>query len=163
MQLEWHWEGDSGHRFYAVLTGLDDTTPLMRDITQYLFHEARQRFAREESPDGAKWAPRSPATLASYRREKSVWGRILQKEGGLFDTLATEAGNGYASIFVNQPYAAVMQFGASKGAFGNTRRGSPIPWGNIPARPYLGIAEPQETNIYSIIEEWLESVGGTDS
>jgi phage virion morphogenesis protein len=146
----------------AALTGLSDgfadTTPLMQDIAQWLFVDATDRFSRERAPDGSIWAPRSQTTLDAYRRQGSPWGRILQKEGGLFGSLATEAGNGYASIFVNQPYAAVMQFGAKKGAFGKTRRGAPIPWGDIPARPFLGFEQPQIETITEIVTEWIEGL-----
>jgi phage gpG-like protein len=37
--------------------------------------------------------------------------------------------------------AAVLQFGAKKGAFGATRRGAKIPWGDIPARRYFPVTE----------------------
>ncbi len=138
--------------------GLADTTPLMQEIAQWLFNDARDRFNRESAPNGSVWAPRSQTTLDAYRRQGSPWGRILQKEGELIDSLATEAGNGYASIFVNRPYAAVMQFGAAKGAFGKTKRGAPIPWGNIPARPFFGFEQPQVDAITAIIAEWLEGL-----
>jgi phage virion morphogenesis protein len=159
MQFTWHWDGDSGVRFHRVVDGLDDTSGLMADMAQYLYNAARDNFANERSPDGIAWAPRSPATLEAYRRQGSPWGRILQKEGGLFDSLATESGRDFASVFVNRPYGAVHQFGAAKGAFGKTKRGAPIPWGNIPARPFLGVGEKQEEDIKAIVEEWFTGLG----
>ena len=53
-------------------------------------------------------------------------------------------------------YAAAMQFGAAQGAFGRTRRNGPIPWGNIPARPFLGISADDETNILGALAGWIE-------
>jgi phage gpG-like protein len=41
-----------------------------------------------------------------------------------------------------------MHFGARQGAFGRTRRNGPIPWGNIPARPFLPISENGEMNAF---------------
>lgn len=52
-------------------------------------------------------------------------------------------------------YAATMQFGASKGAFGRTKVNGPIPWGDIPARPYLGISAEDETNLLDELRGWL--------
>ncbi|MEQ3671482.1 MAG: phage virion morphogenesis protein [Pseudophaeobacter sp.] len=56
----------------------------------------------------------------------------------------------------NAIQSAVMQFGAAKGAFGTASNGSSIPWGNIPARPFIGISEEDETNLALELEEWLE-------
>lgn len=55
----------------------------------------------------------------------------------------------------NLIYAAVQQFGAGKGQFGNMANGSPIPWGNIPARPFLGISPEDETNILALIADFI--------
>jgi phage gpG-like protein len=52
-------------------------------------------------------------------------------------------------------YAAVQQLGARRGQFGRTRRGAPIPWGDIPARPYLGISQADSSAILDIISQYL--------
>lgn len=52
-------------------------------------------------------------------------------------------------------YAAVMQGGAAQGAFGRTSRGGPIPWGNIPARPFLGLSDSDRAGVLEIIAEYL--------
>ena len=52
-------------------------------------------------------------------------------------------------------YAGTHQFGAEKGAFGATSRGDPIPWGNIPARPFLGLSGDDETEIGNLITDYL--------
>jgi len=52
--------------------------------------------------------------------------------------------------------AATQQFGAAKGAFGRTKFNGPIPWGNIPARPFLGISEEDESNLVDMLREYLE-------
>jgi phage gpG-like protein len=48
-----------------------------------------------------------------------------------------------------------MQFGATKGQFGQTKRGASIPWRNIPARPFLGLSPTDETEIVATVEEYL--------
>jgi len=53
-------------------------------------------------------------------------------------------------------YAAVQQFGAKKGAFGRTRRGAPIPWGDIPPRPFLGLSDADRRSILDLIAEHLD-------
>ncbi len=49
-------------------------------------------------------------------------------------------------------YAGTHQFGAAKGAFGSTSKGAPIPWGDIPARPFLGLSDADEADIRDLID-----------
>jgi phage gpG-like protein len=52
-------------------------------------------------------------------------------------------------------YSAAQQFGMKKGYAGTNKRGSPIPWGDIPARPFLGISDQDRTNILDTVFEYL--------
>ncbi len=54
-------------------------------------------------------------------------------------------------------YSRVQQFGAAQGAFGKTKRGAPIPWGPIPARPYLGFSAHDKWTIADIVRKHLDS------
>ena len=56
--------------------------------------------------------------------------------------------------------SAVMQFGAKKGEFGCTKRGVPIPWGDIPARPFLGLSDEDASTVVAILKEHFESAMG---
>ena len=138
-----------------ALAGLADPTPVMGEIAQYMFTDTKQNFIRQRAPDRSVWAPKSPATIESYRRQGLGPGRILNKEGALFDSVAVNWGSDFAEVSVNQPYAAVQQFGARQGAFGRTKRNGPIPWGNIPARPFIGFEEEQQEAVIEILEDWL--------
>ena len=111
-----------------------DLTPVMKVIGERLLNSARERFADEEAPDGSAWAPLSEGTLKAKQRNR---GRILTRDGYLGGTLAYRADS--TSVEIGSPliYAGTHQFGAEQGAGGVTSRGSPIPWGDIPARPFL--------------------------
>jgi phage gpG-like protein len=67
-------------------------------------------------------------------------------------------------VGTNVIYAGTHQFGARQGAFGRTRRGGPIPWGDIPARPFLptdGLPEEQRREVLDLIREhFARAVGG---
>ena len=52
--------------------------------------------------------------------------------------------------------SAVMQFGAKEGEFGSTKRGAPIPFGDIPARPFLGLSDEDRDQVLEILKEHLE-------
>jgi phage gpG-like protein len=48
-------------------------------------------------------------------------------------------------------YAAAQQFGMKKGYAGRNSKGRPIPWGDIPARPFLGISDYDKATILDFI------------
>ena len=111
-----------------------DLRPAMMEIGETLLNSARERFVDEEAPDGSAWAPLSEGTLRAKKRNR---GRILTRDGYLGGTLAHRADSDSVEIGSPRIYAGTHQFGAERGAFGVTSRGSPIPWGDIPARPFL--------------------------
>lgn len=127
-------------------------TPLL-DILEYLHQSTDERFRQQVAPDGSPWAPLAPSTLA-----KKKGNRILRESGDLQDTLRGQVQGDELFFGTDRPYGAVQQFGQKAGASGRNRRGSPIPWGDIPARPYLGLSAEDETEVLAIIEEWLLAV-----
>ena len=53
-------------------------------------------------------------------------------------------------------YAGTHQFGAQRGAYGTNTKGAPIPWGDIPARPFLGVSDADKKTILEIINKHLQ-------
>ena len=129
-----------------------DLTPLMADIGEYLVRTTKDRFRDQEAPDGTPWAPLSESTR---RRKKINKDRILTREGYLGGTIAFRASPDEVLVGSNLIYAGTHQFGAEKGAFGSTSRGSPIPWGDIPARPFLGLSDADADEIREIVADYL--------
>lgn len=129
-----------------------DLRPALEDIGEYLLRTTRERFVDQKDPDGAPWAPLAPATVA---RKKRNAGKILTRDGYLRGGLAYRADSD--SVVVGSPsvYAGTHQFGAERGAFGVTSRGSPIPWGDVPARPFLGLSDADEREVVDIILDYL--------
>ena len=70
----------------------------------------------------------------------------------LLDSIANVSRGSDAIVGYNLIYATTHQFGAEKGAFGTTSRGGPIPWGDIPARPFLGISDDDRRDIEKLVE-----------
>ena len=134
---------------------LADLSPVMNDIGQQLARSAKDRIDRGVSPDGTAFAPRSPATLAAYDRKGWRYKGPLHRSGDMRADIFHGYGPGHAAVGVNAIQSAVMQFGQKKGASGSDKRGRPIPWGDIPARPFLGLSEEDRTAIGAIVEEWL--------
>ena len=160
IEVEFNGGAEIERLFAQVSTHLSDLRPLMQDIGEQQIAATRARFLAGQAPDGSVWAPKSPATLAAQAaRRDPVDNRPLIASGTLHRTLNYQIGADGASVTIGsgQIYAAVQQFGAAKGAFGEDSRGRSIPWGDIPARPYLGLSDQDRTDIAAIITEWLES------
>lgn len=131
---------------------LDDFTTPLNDIGEYLHQSTDERFRRKVAPDGSPWAPLSPVTLA---RKKGT--AILREKGILQDTLRKQVASTELAFGTDRIYGAVHQFGRKKGASGKTSKGGSIPWGDIPAREYLGLSTDDETEVLFIIREYLKN------
>jgi phage gpG-like protein len=104
-----------------------------------------------------------PST-ALAKRYLNARGGIKGKAGGSKKPLIGETGRLSSEIHyratdtqlqVGSPliYAAVQQFGAEKGAFGKSKHNHPIPWGDIPARPFLGLSYNDREAIIATLKE----------
>lgn len=146
---------------------------LLNQIGELLVDSTKQRFATSTSPDGSRWAENSEITLLGYinkyKGSRRKDGGLTQKgakrlggkkpligETGSLATMIVYQVNGLGLI-VGSPmeYAAAHQFGMKKGYAGATKRGSPIPWGDIPAREFLGISDQDSQNILATISDYL--------
>jgi len=136
---------------------LADMTPVHRDIGEYLIESTRKRFRSGVTPDGTAWAPKRPATIERYRRagDGTLTKPLIGPSRRLSTEIAMFANQAEVEVGSNLEYSGVMQGGAAKGAFGNDSRGRPIPWGNIPARVWLGLSDEDERNILDIVDEHL--------
>jgi len=138
---------------------VDNPTPAMQRIAGVLEEATESAFATESDPaTGVAWDPLSEVTLTlrPYRQG----GALLQDSGRLRGSISTDYGQDFAQIGTNVPYATTHQFGAQKGEFGrfslvSTRQVISIPWGDIPARPFLGIGPEDERDILQIAAEHL--------
>lgn len=137
---------------------LDDMTPVNADITQYMVKATRHRFITSTAPDGTRWRNKQPATLAAYlaRGDGNRPKPLIGPSGRLGKEIAGLATRDASEIGSSLEQSGVMQGGAKKGAFGKTKTGRPVPWGDIPARVWLGISAEDERNILDIVDEHLE-------
>lgn len=151
--------------------------PLSR-VGEVLAETTKQRFQTSTAPDGTRWEPNAPATyenlLARFKGSVTRRGKLSAKGAARAagkKPLIGETGALATQIFYRQSgdmveigspmiYAAVHQFGAAAGAFGSTSRGAPIPWGDIPARPFLGLSADDEQFIIEIFGEYFSAAAG---
>lgn len=135
-----------------LLDRVEDPRPAFRDIGEYLDLAHRDRWDAQKAPDGTPWAPLSEVTKKRKTRNRD---KILVESGDLQDLLRYDVSLEELLFGTNQPYGAVQQFGAKQGEFGQNSRGAPIPWGDIPARPWLGLADEDEEPVLEILERHL--------
>jgi phage virion morphogenesis protein len=151
-------------RWLDALSGkLSDLTPAFEVIGQAVVTSVQKNFEAEGRP--AKWAPLSLTTLMKgAKRSKRGWitpkkrGKILQIQGwagGLLGSIHYAASPDKVVIGTNKIYAAVQQFGQSKGASGADKFGRPIPWGDVPARPYLMVQDDDWQRIARDLKRYL--------
>lgn len=109
-----------------------DIQPALHDIGQALIERSREGIL-----GGEGWGGGFAANTATTLERKSGNAPLIDSRSFVRTRLHYHADRNGVTIGASGAQAAVLQFGAAKGAFGRTRRGAPIPWGDIPARPYL--------------------------
>lgn len=155
--------------FARLAASAKNPRPVLEEIGELLIDSTKQRFGTSRAPDGTPWAKNSTTTILQYLgRYKSSFGK---RDGKLTKKGAERAGSkrpligetsdlsrqifksmdGNHTLLVGSTmiYGAVQQFGAKKGAFGKA------PWGDIPARPFLGISDQDHRSIMDTISDYL--------
>jgi len=132
-----------------------DMTPVSRALAGVLADIPERAFMNQADPEtGEPWAPLSPTTVK--RRGSAT--PILQVTGILASSFQAEHGPDYARVTTNVPYAPTHQGGAKQGQFGRTKRGMPIPWGDIPARRFFSVGPADEAEIEQTARERVQRV-----
>ncbi|MBF5006396.1 phage virion morphogenesis protein [Diaphorobacter caeni] len=151
--------------------------PLLLEIGEDLAESTKQRFASATDPDGQAWAPNSALTLARYsslfakKKDGSLTKRSATKlagkkpgtgETGALKTTINYQVHGEDTVGIGSPmiYAGTFNYGAKSGEFGfgmfASRNGSfPIPWGDIPARRFLGLSAADKVNVADLIRSYM--------
>lgn len=115
--------------------------PALAEIGIEFAERVRGQFSQGKSPYGERWAALSTVTQ-KRNNGRRAGGQPLMDTGRLRSSIGASVKGGDAvSIGTNLIYAGLHQNGARQGQFGRTRRNSPIPWGNVPARPYMPIQD----------------------
>ena len=104
---------------------------------------------RSRDPDGLPWKELSAVTL-SRRRKAGSGAQILRDTGRLASGITYKVVGGSVELGTNVVYAGTHQYGAKKGGYGRTRKGGPIPWGDIPARPFFGYNDQDQADVLEL-------------
>ncbi len=139
-------------RLNAKANSLLNLQPLWQLVGMYVQKQTiKERFDKEQAPDGTKWKPLSPARIKQrMRRHKTGQMKILQDVGELRRSVQYEAGQNYVRIGSNLKYARIHQFGGT--IHFKKRKGSVT----IPARPYLGVTPNERKHINDLFKAYLK-------
>lgn len=155
-----------------TIGSISNPTDALKEIGEVLTQSTKDRFGTKIAPGGATWAANSPVTIAI----KGHGSQLRGKSKALGDTIHYQLdGTKAVEVGSNMIYAAVQQFGAKMGQFGRysqiaryrkygekdfrryagTKKGFPIPWGDIPPRPFVGVSQEDEDRITEIMADYL--------
>ncbi len=137
--------------------------PVMDDIGDELVHRIDLGFRDAKSPEGKPWPLLS--VLSTLIREDED-GKLIRKgekplndSGRLKKSITHNASIERVRIGTNVEYASTHQFGAKQGQFGTTSRGGLIPWGDIPARPFMpveGLPDAWERDVIELVKGYFD-------
>ncbi len=131
----------------------------------------KERFNKEQSPEGQKWKPLAPATIKRKKRHKRGNMKILQDTGELRKSVAYEARDDSVRVGSVLKYARIHQFGGTVevsrlGQYKRDhknhrfkRKGNSYSYShkvNIPARPFLGVTESEKKHIVSMFGQYIK-------
>lgn len=126
-----------------------DMRPALLAIGEDLVKSTKKRFETSTAPDGSHWAANSAVTLKRKKGGKPLIGKTRLLAQQIYSNVD---GNGLQVGSIME-YAAMQQFGGKKSKF-------PHLWGDIPARPFLGISDADEQKIVSVVNDYLRRVVG---
>lgn len=132
-----------------------DLRPALVEIGDALVASTKLRFRDSRAPGGAQWAPLSPVTIA-LRRGGGAGAKPLLDTARLMRSITRRIDARAVVVGTNTVYGRMQHFGALRGAFGRTKHGAPVPWGNVPGRPFLGVSGEDRGGILRILRERLQ-------
>lgn len=128
--------GDIVRRLQLMTLSGQKMTKLTRLVGAAMVSSTEERFSNQRAPDGSPWLPSKRAIEQS--------GKTLRDTGRLIASLTyVQVPNG-VRWGTNVKYAAMMNFGGRKSTYSNL-------WGDIPARPFMGVNDADAETIENII------------
>jgi phage virion morphogenesis protein len=127
-----------------ALSRSENLEPAYKSIGEALVASTQRRFQDRQDPEGHAWA-----ALSSVTRERKGHNRQLEGESKqLARQIHYNASSDGVEVGSTMEYAAMMHFGGKKSEF-------PHLWGDIPARPFLGLSADDADEIIDILQDFL--------
>lgn len=106
-----------------------------------------------------RWKALSDVQIARRKLIGKWPGKMLQVNGTLAASIQPDSGADFAQVTTADKRAKTLHAGAAQGQFGRSKRNGPIPWGNIPARPFMVIPDHIKKTIVARGLKWVSGNG----
>jgi len=123
-----------------------DLSEPLQEIGEYLVESTKQRFATKTAPDGTAWKGNSPVTIDRKGRDDALIGETTQLADAIFPNVSGNT----LEIGSTRQYAAMQHFGGRRSDFAHL-------WGDIPARPFLGLSDDDEDVVLEVLSDYFAS------
>jgi len=127
-----------------------DLTPALKLIGRKLVESTEQRFEAGVAPDGTTWMENSPDTIEDKGHDKPLIGgtgermtQMMQRQNH-----AQVKGN-VLTVGNTMEYSAMQHFGGTKANY-------PHLWGDIPARPFIGLSADDREMVIEQVTDAIE-------
>ena len=121
---------------------------MLREVGEQAVQEIQMHFINQKTPEGVPWKP-SKRALADPVRP------TLMNTNSLLNSIVWKVSGGQVSAGTNDIRAGTLNFGARKGQYGAARNGAPLPWGDIPARKFIGVSSGGQVKVRDVISRFL--------
>lgn len=174
--------GDAPGKVAEMIRRAKDLRPAMNEIGEIVMASVTRNFDDGGRP--RRWKKLSPATIEARKKQNKWPGQILVRTGNLkrIHYKATKQKVTVSPSAQASRYAVLHQFGARAGSFGtvaarvkshlrnirgkqvrvaaHTRRAR-LPWGDIPARPFMLVQDEDVADMTEAISDYLMGGGST--
>jgi len=150
----------SGDRVQDALRQLSETLgpqmkrQLLRKVGAIYLAYAEERFEKQNSPQRKRWEPLKESTIRIKEKKGSLRGaeHIGTWTGKLASSLSFRVQGDEVLVGSNVEYAPYFHFKVKKGT--PTKGG---PWGDIPARPFLGRNERADKRVLDMMNQFFST------
>jgi phage gpG-like protein len=163
----------------GIQARFNNLTPAMKLIGETVQASIQRNFEVGGRPQ--KWADLSAQTKAR-RAKKNKWPGQVLVVSGIMKRITYQADRDGVTLTAGSKYAATHHFGARKGQFGTVmqtikahvrtlksgkrinvgshKRKAVLPWGDIPARPFMMVQKEDWPEIHNVLTRFLTAKGG---
>jgi phage virion morphogenesis protein len=145
----------------------DNLAPLLTAFGEDLVASTKQRFHTATAPDGTPWKANSEVTISRYlglsksnfnkdgslskKGEARASGKkpLTGETGALGQQIHYRVQGNVLEVGSTMEYAAMQQLGGKRADFPNL-------WGDIPARPFLGLSKDDISGFSHTVSDYLE-------
>ncbi|MEC7118514.1 MAG: phage virion morphogenesis protein [Pseudomonadota bacterium] len=142
-------QGKISERLSRLLLNDAKRTQMLDQIGEASVREIKMHFINQKSPEGVRWK-------VSKRAENDPSRPTMLHRLVLFNSITHKVSGGQVSAGTDEIKAGTLNFGAKKGQYGAVKdTGQPIPFGDIPARKFIGVSSQNVVRVRDIVNSFL--------